>query len=64
KQIKEKSTEELKTSLKDGRKALFTMKLEKAQNKLKNTRAIFLKRKEIAIILTELRWRELNAKNL
>ena len=63
KQIKEKSLEELKASLKDARKTLFSLKLEKAQNKLKNTRSIFLKRKEIALILTEIRWRELYAKN-
>ncbi|OGH07563.1 MAG: 50S ribosomal protein L29 [Candidatus Levybacteria bacterium RBG_16_35_11] len=63
KQIKEKSLEELKASLKDARKTLFSLKLEKAQNKLKNTRSIFLKRKEIAMILTEIRWRELYAKN-
>lgn len=63
KQIKEKSLDELKTSLKEAKGILFSLKLEKSQNKLKNTRSIFLKRKEIAVILTELREREINAKN-
>lgn len=63
KNIKEKSLEELKALLNEARKALFQLKLEKSQNKLKNTRSIFLKRKEIARILTEINWKELYVKN-
>jgi len=63
KQIKEKTLGELKTSLKEAKGILFSLKLDKAQNKLKNTRSIFLKRKEVARILTELRRREINAEN-
>lgn len=43
---------------------LFLYKLDKAQNKLKNTRLIFLKRKEVAFILTLIREKELSKKSL
>jgi large subunit ribosomal protein L29 len=64
KELKEKSIQDLKVALKEKRAELFNIKLEKAQNKLKNTRSLFLKRKEIARILTEIRGKELNAKNV
>jgi large subunit ribosomal protein L29 len=64
KQIKEKNVDELKAALKEAKEILFTLKLEKAQNKLKNTRSIFMKRKEVARILTEMKRKEIeNAKN-
>lgn len=54
-----KSISELKNVLKEAKNELFNLRLEKAQNKLKNTSAIFLKRKEIARILTSLREKEI-----
>jgi large subunit ribosomal protein L29 len=64
KQLKEKSIQDLKTALREARAELFNLKLEKAQNKLKNTRSLFNKRKDIARFLTELRRRELDAENV
>jgi len=63
KQIREKNLDELKIALKEARNILFTLKLDKAQNKLKNLRSIFMKRKEIARILTAITEKELYAKN-
>lgn len=65
KELFTKSKEELKSLLKEERQALITLRLEKAQNKLKNTRAIFFKRKDIARILTVLKEKEFkNEKNI
>ena len=65
KAIQEKGLEELGVSLREARNVLFTLKIEKSQNKLKNTRSIFYKRKEIARILTAIKGKEsLNAKNV
>lgn len=59
-----KEKAELIKKLKDTRDELFTMKLDLTQNKLKNTKSITTKRKEIALILTALKEKELeNAKN-
>lgn len=59
-----KSATELKKRLNDGRDELFNLKLDLSQNKLKNTKSITLKRKEIALILTALKEKEFeNAKN-
>lgn len=55
KELKTKTIQELKSMLKDARDMLFSLKLEKEQSKLKNLRAIFHKRKEIARILTAIR---------
>lgn len=54
KQIFTKSENELKKSLKEAKEALFNFNLDLKQNKLKNTRSIFWKKKEIAWILTAL----------
>jgi ribosomal protein L29 len=54
KQIFEKSEKELVKSLKEGKDALLNLNLDLKQNKLKNTRSIFWKKKEIAYILTAL----------
>ncbi|HZJ18238.1 MAG TPA: 50S ribosomal protein L29 [Patescibacteria group bacterium] len=60
-----KDIKELKSMVSEAKDVLFNLKMEKSQNKLKNTRSIFMKRKEIAIILTVLRRKELeNAKSL
>lgn len=51
----------LKDLLEKAKNELFLLKLDKAQNKLKNTRSIFLKRKEIAFISTLIREKDLSA---
>lgn len=50
-----KSVGELQKQLKDAREALATLRLDVAQNKVKNTKSLFLKRREIAVILTILK---------
>lgn len=50
---------ELKNLLEKARNELFLFRLDKAQKKDKNTRSIFLKRKEIALISTLIREKEL-----
>lgn len=50
--IRAQNLEGLKNLLDKARSELFLLKLDKTQNKLKNTRLIFWKRKEIAQILT------------
>jgi large subunit ribosomal protein L29 len=57
-----KSEKELVKILKETREALFNFKLDLTQNKLKNTRQIFWKKKEIALILTVLKEKELKVK--
>jgi len=57
--IKTKTLEELKKEVKDARGQLFDLRLEMSQNKLKNLRSIFFKRKEIARLLTQIRQMEL-----
>jgi large subunit ribosomal protein L29 len=59
KEIFNKNLKELKAVLKDARETLFNLKLDKAQDKLKNKRSIFNKKKEIARILTAIREKEL-----
>lgn len=59
KDLHTKSLAELKTLLKNARDAVFTAKLDHTQNKLKNPRSIFLKRKEIAQILTIIKEKEI-----
>ena len=53
-----KSVTELKNLLAKSRDELFNLKLDLSQNKLKNTSSIFLKRKEVALILTALKEKE------
>ena len=52
KELHKKTLPELKGILIEIKKALQAAKMERAQNKLKNTRLIFLKRKELALTLT------------
>lgn len=64
-EILAKDIKELENLLKGARSELFNLKLEKTQNKLKNTRSVFLKRKEISLILTAIKQKEFkNAKNV
>jgi len=59
-----KTLEELKLLLKETKDALYLLKIEMSQNKLKNLRSIFWKRKEMAIIATIINEKEFkNAKN-
>ena len=65
KDLHTKSIIELRTMLKNLKDAVFTAKLEKSQNKLKNTSSLAVKRKEIAQILTIMKEKEIqNAKNI
>lgn len=65
KDLHTKSIVELRTMLKNAKDVIFTAKLEKSQNKLKNTRSLSLKRKEIAQILTIMKEKEIeNEKNI
>lgn len=56
-----KEVGELQKMLKEARENLFTMKMDHSQFKLKNTRSIFMKRKEIAALLTVLKGKEMPA---
>lgn len=62
--LRTSALQELKNLLQKVRNELFLLKLDKAQNKLKNTRSLFLKRKEIALISTLIREKELGGKSL
>ncbi|HYM65360.1 MAG TPA: 50S ribosomal protein L29 [Candidatus Sulfotelmatobacter sp.] len=59
KEIFTKTDKELIKALKEAKDALFNFNLELKQNKLKNTRQIFWKKKEIAYIKTAQRQKEL-----
>jgi ribosomal protein L29 len=58
KELHAKESSELRKMLKDGHELLLSLKLDREQNKLKNTRGIFHTRKSIAIIKTILRGKE------
>lgn len=59
KELSKKKIEELKNLLKGARSDLLNLRLEHAQNKLKNKRSIYNKRKEIAQIKTAIKEKEL-----
>jgi len=54
-----KSEKELRKGLSEAKGSLLDLVLDLKQNKLKNTRLIFWKKKEIALILTALKEKEL-----
>ncbi len=62
KEIFAKSQKELEKMLSGARDELFKLNVEQTQRKLKNTRQIFWKKKEIAMVLTALKEVELTAK--
>lgn len=73
KELSAKTIDELRKSLAEKRDELFLARQDLAQNKLKNVRSIFWKRKEIAQILSKIREKDLfaekeglikNAKNI
>ena len=59
KELRLKSLKELKNLVAEAEDALDGLKLDKAQNKLKNTSQLSLKRKGIAQMLTIIREKEL-----
>jgi len=59
KELHQKSIKELRNLVAQIQDELVLLKLDKAQNKLKNTRQLALKRKEIAQMLTVARLKEL-----
>jgi ribosomal protein L29 len=58
KELHEKNPGELRKMLKDGHELLLALKLDREQNKLKNTRGIYNTRKNIAIIKSILKGKE------
>lgn len=52
KELEQKTIAELATLVKEGKEALFAFRLDNEMRKLKNTKSIFFKRKEIARLLT------------
>jgi len=59
KELHAKSIKELSNLIADAKNALAELKLEKIQNKIKNTSLLSVKKKEIAQILTIMRLKEL-----
>jgi len=57
--LRVKSQKELMALVSDARNLISGLRLDKTQNKLKNTRQIFTKRKEIAQMLTLLKEKEI-----
>ncbi|MBI4084520.1 MAG: 50S ribosomal protein L29 [Candidatus Levybacteria bacterium] len=60
KELHTKSKEELKKMLTEAKDALFSQQMEHQQMKLKNTRSLSMKRKDIARIASILRGKELS----
>jgi ribosomal protein L29 len=60
KELHSKSLQELRKVVTDAKDAVVSLRLDKSQNKLKNTSSLSLKRKEIAQILTIIRMKELS----
>lgn len=52
KETRQKTTDELQILLKEAKDALFSLRLEKVQRKLTNTKAVIEKRHEIARIMS------------
>lgn len=59
KELHQKTIEELRSLLQNIIDELFSLRLEKSQKKLKNTSLIAVKRKDLAIIQTILKEKEL-----
>ena len=60
-ELRELSTEELETKLKEYRTELFNLRFQMATSQLDNTARVKVVKKEIARILTEKRAREIRA---
>ena len=59
KKLREKTIKELNKDIEKTQKELFSLKMDKAVGKLKNLRSVFVKRKEIAVIKTIIKEKEL-----
>ena len=59
KKLREKTTKNLKEDIEKTQKELFSLRMDKSIGKLKNLRSIFIKRKEIAVIKTIIKEKEL-----
>jgi len=59
KELHQKSIKELNNLIAEAKDALVGLKLDKIQNKLKNTSLLFVKRREMAQMLTIKRLKEL-----
>ncbi|MDP2637937.1 MAG: 50S ribosomal protein L29 [Candidatus Levybacteria bacterium] len=59
KDLRLKSIKELTKGVEEAKDAFVNLKLDQTQNKLKNTRKLFLVRKEISLMLTIIREKEL-----
>lgn len=62
KDIRTKTLKELKSLVGTAREELLTLNLSKSQNKLKDLRSIFWKKKDIARMLTVIREKEFESK--
>lgn len=60
KELHVKSLKELSNLVNKSKDELMNLKMEKVQNKLKNTSQLFIKRREIAQMLTIVRAKELS----
>ena len=58
KELQGKTLVELRKLLHDAEKELIMLRLDKEQNKLRNTRSIFFKRKTIAVLKTIMKTKE------
>jgi ribosomal protein L29 len=61
KELGQKTMPELTQMLREAKEAVYTLRLEKAQYKMKNMRAVFNKRKDVARILTKMKEKETSA---
>ena len=59
KKLREETIKDLKKDIEKTRKELFNLRMDKAIGKLKNLRSIFIKRKEIAVLKTIVKEKEL-----
>jgi len=59
KKLREKTTKELREDVEKTRKELFSLRMDKSIGRLKNLRSITTKRKEIAVIKTIIKEKEL-----
>ena len=55
---------EMREAIAKAKKEIFELQLDKAQGKMKNVKSLFLKRKEVARLLTKLREMQIYAKNV
>lgn len=64
KELHTRTLAELKKLVKDAMRTLENLKFDKEQVKLKNTRSIFLKRKEIAVLKTIITKKEADTRSV